>query len=523
MFRFRHRPTAHTSAVVAFRRSLWLVLLLLVAFVLSLPAADAQSGKGFPALQRLAAGHHARVSALALDLRNGKVLWRRHAARALIPASLSKLYVAAASLRQWGPNKTFSTRLIADGRMHDGTLHGNLVLVGDGAPALSDMQLWQLAQRAREAGLRRVTGDLVINESKFGPMPCSGIDRCKAENASRHAYAAPLSAAGVNFNTWCLAIRPGQRPGSPARLGNCADAAGAPAIEGRIETGSASSRPHFSVIRASHRRRESLSVSGSVPAASSARRVYRAVAEPAVHTAVLLRQALHGAGIDVRGRDRASYASPSQAALLAKVDGQTLRLLLPQMLTYSNNFMADTLTLDLAAEAGAPTPLELSRAAGVLIRSNGHQAVPQTLANDAPPILLSGSGLSVGSRVSAANVAALLADMYGRTALFPSFLGALTVPMYSPFSFLNRSQGLWATHTAIKTGSLHHPVSVLATAGYARLDNGDWGAVAVIVNGTPDHPKLNVTGTMQAIQQDMNLLLSPAGQGKAPMRHGRSH
>lgn len=484
-----------------------------LALALAVPVAQAaaQTGTetGFPALRQLAATRATEVSALAMDLSRQQSLWQVAPGKTLTPASLSKLYVTAAALRRWGPGKRFTTQILPAGRLYHGTVHGNLVLLGNGAPALSDMQLWQLAQRVRQAGVRRVTGQLVVNESKFGPMACSLLDRCKAQSVSQHAYAAPLSAAAVNYNTWCLAVHPAAQSGELARVTHCDVSLGAPPVRGRIRTGPAGSVSHIAVTRELRRGDEYFRVHGSIAAGDPVAYVYRAVTEPGEHTALLLRQALRAAGIRVRGGDRVSYGPPPHAMPLASMKSRTLRLLLPRMLAYSNNFMADTLTLDLAAASGMVPPLDLGKAAAVMARDAAGRIPASTgTVGDPPPELLSGSGLSVGSRLSAANLISLLSEMYRRTALFPSFLGALTVPLYSPFSFLNQSQGLWSTHTAIKTGSLHDPVGVLGVAGYVRLHNGDWGAVAIILNGTNRHPGLNVNDCMAAIQHDINLLLN---------------
>jgi D-alanyl-D-alanine carboxypeptidase/D-alanyl-D-alanine-endopeptidase (penicillin-binding protein 4) len=223
----------------------------------------------------------------------------------------------------------------------------------------------------------------------------------------------------------------------------------------------------------------------------------------------LLRQALREVGIYVIGQNRASFKPAPHARPLAVVDGQWLRLLLPSMLIYSNNYMADTLTLDLGASSGLPTPIDLEAAAGVLTKLA--ESVNRTAwfahSESLRPSLLSGSGLSIQSRVSASDLVALLNAMYRRPALFPSFLGALTVPRYSPFTSLRQSAGLWYTHTAVKTGSLSEPVSVLGIAGYFRLRDGGWGAVAILINGSATHPKLDIHAYRNVIEFDMNRLL----------------
>ncbi|MGH8297087.1 MAG: D-alanyl-D-alanine carboxypeptidase, partial [Steroidobacteraceae bacterium] len=100
--------------------------------------------------------------------------------------------------------------------------------------------------------------------------------------------------------------------------------------------------------------------------------------------------------------------------------------------------------------------------------------------------LASGSGLTASSRVSARDLASLLDEMYRHTGLFPSFLGALTVPAHTPVRMLKRpGDRAWMRRIAAKTGSFPGRFKVFALAGYIRLPGGDgWGAFAVLVNGT---------------------------------------
>ena len=97
---------------------------------------------------------------------------------ALIPASTQKLLTTAVALDVLGPDHRFVTRLLAVGEVRDGTLHGNLYLVGGGDPSLGSPyldgvpRLQALLDRWREAvgraGIRHVTGRIIGDGSYFG-------------------------------------------------------------------------------------------------------------------------------------------------------------------------------------------------------------------------------------------------------------------------------------------------------------------------------------------------------------------
>lgn len=172
--------------------------------------------------------------------------------------------------------------------------------------------------------------------------------------------------------------------------------------------------------------------------------------------------------------------------------------------------MADTLALDLLRERTQP-PLSLTAAGAALTEtarrlesSSGlmHKHVPQVR-------LESGSGLTASSRASARDLVALLDTMYRRAGLFPSFLGALTVPAYTPVHMLSDPGNLgWMRRIAAKTGSLYGSQDVFALAGYFRLADDGWGAFAIIINGTGKYDPSLAT-SIAATRDALTPFLSP--------------
>jgi serine-type D-Ala-D-Ala carboxypeptidase/endopeptidase (penicillin-binding protein 4) len=113
-------------------------------------------------------GSHA--GAYAVDLGTGRVIYSRHANRRLAPASNEKLLTTASALIRLGPRTTLDTsvRAAPDAVLQpDGTLEGDLILVGAGDPSLNDVAMRDLVGQLRLAGIRRVTGAIVGDESLF--------------------------------------------------------------------------------------------------------------------------------------------------------------------------------------------------------------------------------------------------------------------------------------------------------------------------------------------------------------------
>jgi len=98
--------------------------------------------------------------------------------RALAGASTQKLLVAAASLGVLGASHRFETRAVTNAALHDGTLDGDLTIVGGGDPVLStssapstatapNTPLSDLADAIVRAGVRRIDGALLADDSRY--------------------------------------------------------------------------------------------------------------------------------------------------------------------------------------------------------------------------------------------------------------------------------------------------------------------------------------------------------------------
>jgi serine-type D-Ala-D-Ala carboxypeptidase/endopeptidase (penicillin-binding protein 4) len=108
------------------------------------------------------------TAVLAVDLASGKAVYAHNAGSALLPASNEKLVVTYAALLRLGPAFRMQTSVLGEGRLgRDGVWTGSLVLRGGGDPTLDRAGLARLARGIRAAGIRRVTGHLIADESWF--------------------------------------------------------------------------------------------------------------------------------------------------------------------------------------------------------------------------------------------------------------------------------------------------------------------------------------------------------------------
>jgi serine-type D-Ala-D-Ala carboxypeptidase/endopeptidase (penicillin-binding protein 4) len=109
----------------------------------------------------------AASAAIAIDLASGRPVFERNADTSLIPASNEKLTVTYAALVSLGVRYRFRTEVLSVGRQDGTTWNGNIYLKGFGDPTLTSQQLKRLAAQLKTAGIERVDGRVVGDESWF--------------------------------------------------------------------------------------------------------------------------------------------------------------------------------------------------------------------------------------------------------------------------------------------------------------------------------------------------------------------
>jgi serine-type D-Ala-D-Ala carboxypeptidase/endopeptidase (penicillin-binding protein 4) len=481
-------------------------LLSLLLASAALVAAPAQAQwRALQALQQ----RGALVSAAAIDLDDGNsVIGGLDATQRLTPASLTKLATAALALQTWPADKMFDTHLLANAPIVRGRVTGDLILEGAGDPSLDDESLWQLAAQIRGAGVEAVSGDLFVDPAPFGVVTCETQDRCHALQSSDSAYNAPLASIGVDFGNWCMVVRP-TTPGAAALVRGCGVTRLPIAIEGVIRTVARGRRQTLWIERrTTPAGDDTLQVGGDVPMGDD-QTVYRSMSNPSRGVGLLLRETLHEIGVEVAGPVvvRASQPPPGSYAL-GDIQGLSLREQLGRMLRFSNNYIADVLTMDMAASVDDHPPQALASAGQLLSDFVQRVQARYRPASPAPPPIYSGSGLTTDNRLSANDLVRLLAYQYHDARRFPAFYGGLVVPRDAPFGFLRQGGEAWLDRVALKTGTLDDPRSVCGIAGYLRKRNGGWIAFAAIVNGGTGYRHVPLFQAIEAERTDIESLLN---------------
>ncbi|MEJ0100573.1 MAG: D-alanyl-D-alanine carboxypeptidase/D-alanyl-D-alanine-endopeptidase [Pseudomonadota bacterium] len=471
---------------------------LLLSAALLLAAASAAAAD-FDNLARLSA-RGALVTATVWDLDADKPVAQLTPSQRLTPASLSKVFVAAAALDTWTPDKTFATELRGVGAPTNGTLAGDVILRSEGDATLDETTLWALAAQLRAQGVKHITGRVLVERAPFGELSCDTIDRCNGMRRSNRAYNAAPSAIGVNYGSWCISVR-APAGANRATVGGCASGELPIPLTGNVRI--AANGPALSIDRNTDEHGDRITVSGTIGPGEE-RMVHRAMSDPAAGTGQLLRSILLQTGVVVDGGVETTIVVGNAPQLLARVDGLLLQEQVGRMMRWSNNYIADVLTMGIALARNGVAPLSLADAA---------RQLPAILRSDCcsdaanSPVMESGSGLTVSNLLSAQDLVDTLRHEYHDPRRFPAFYGSFVVPRDAAFDYLKKGSDDWLDRVALKTGSLSEPISVNGIAGFMRKKNGGFMAFAIIVNGS-GRTQVAAADALGAARADLTALLA---------------
>jgi D-alanyl-D-alanine carboxypeptidase/D-alanyl-D-alanine-endopeptidase (penicillin-binding protein 4) len=104
---------------------------------------------------------------IAVELPSGTPVFERNPDASLVPASNEKLAVTYAALVELGTSYRFRTEVLSFGHQTGAVWHGDVYLKGYGDPTLNSLQLARLAAQLRTAGIRRIDGRVLGDESWF--------------------------------------------------------------------------------------------------------------------------------------------------------------------------------------------------------------------------------------------------------------------------------------------------------------------------------------------------------------------
>jgi D-alanyl-D-alanine carboxypeptidase/D-alanyl-D-alanine-endopeptidase (penicillin-binding protein 4) len=308
---------------------------------------------------------------VALVDEKGALLYGRNQRQLFIPASNTKIVVAAVASALLRPDWTVKTSLYADGPVSGGVVNGDLVLYGRGDPTFgkrcfatdtlregacetdSFTRLRELADGLRARGIREIHGDLVGDGSYFEPtLVHPGWEAFDLN----WWYAAPVTALGFNDNSVDFVWGPGTAPGTPAVITMSPDV-GDVVFENRTVTVRAGGQSDIGDRFFREPGTLSVWAEGTVALDRPPSTESFAMPDPNLFTARALRQVLQQAGIAITGATRSTtdsmrYRQARTTRPLAEITSRPLREWVFPILNRSQNWFAEMVLKQLGRQFG---------------------------------------------------------------------------------------------------------------------------------------------------------------------------
>lgn len=327
------------------------------------------------------------------------------------PASNQKLVTAATALIELGPDHRLHTRLF--GRIEDGRV-ADLVLRGEGDPALEHVHLWELADALADRGVRAVDRIWVDGSYFDDQILPPAFEQQPNETA---AFRAAVGAVAVDQSSFVLRVMPGNAVGATTAV----RLAGSGYFE--VDNGMTTTEGGAPNVIASQRAlpdgRMQLVLRGTMPLGLLGVSYRRRIEHPLVHAGHAMVDALDRAGI--RGARRVALGrGPDGLALLADHESPSLAQLLHPVGKDSDNFYAEMILKAIGARRA--TPATSARGAEVCQSVLERAGVPRGAAT-----IVNGSGLFEGNRIAPRHLVQLLGYVYQDPRVRAEYLAHLAI------------------------------------------------------------------------------------------------
>jgi len=426
----------------------------------------------------------ARIGIVVESISAGKSIFELNPDGPLVPASNMKLLTSAAALVVLSPDFRYETRLVTNGTVRSGILHGDLIVEGSGDPTISGyfndddpvrvFKDW--ARQLNETGIKEIRGDLVIDNSAFPENPYG--EGWNMDDAMR-CFCAPRDAFTFNNNCIQLEITPSAQKGSHFQF-LMEPVSDYIRLVDRLDPRKATGGD---MVRLQYTDPQTLNVLGSKSPGSGTTVHYVPVRYPAQFGGFVLKETLASGGIKVTGdilcarncpniADIAQRKNDRQLATLAVYRSVRLAEIIKVVNKLSNNLYSEML---LFAVGRMPGKTFTTRdAAGIAIQALENAGIDMNAA-----VMADGSGLSRYNRVTPRQLARLLQVM-ASTHYSAYFVESLPI-MSVDGTLSHRLKGSRASgFIRAKTGTI---AGVRSLSGYMTTYKNENLVFSIISNG----------------------------------------
>lgn len=453
----------------------------IATFLLLLPmCANAQNtdalAKAVNDLSREESLKHATLAVSVYKIDSQKELFSFNSQRAVIPASVTKLFTTAAGFDQLGSNFRFKTTLAYSGTIDaNGNLNGDLYILGGGDPLLGSYRYKQTVpdtvfaswyRAVSRAGIRAVLGRVYYDATIFDRHPLH--DSWEWGDVGNY-YAGGVTGLNFHENMFFIYFNPGNRVGHPASIARVAPKGLMVQTLNEVMTGPAKSGDN--VVVYGDPMSPFRTCTGTIPLDAKNFSIRASLPQPGQACADLFTAYLREHKIKVSGAGAEAMMRPDKLKTLVDITSPTYYVIAQYTNMTSNNTYAEAIYKYMGFKAH-----------GMGSFANGGRVVSDFLKRhnvDASGIRLEdGSGLSRYNRVTTDFVCRFLLAM-SQAKFFKDFQSSLALAGENG-TVKNLLKDLPAGYKVrMKTGSIN---SVRAFAGYVTTPKGSQYCFAVICN-----------------------------------------
>ncbi len=407
------------------------------------------------------------VSLLIREVKSGATVASLTPNQSRVPASVMKILTTYSALKDLGTSFRWPTRFYYTGRFGGGVIRGDLAVEAFGDPTLSQSDLRRIAKRMRRLGVRRITGNMIIDRTFFSTSEkvSSGFDRNRYSE-----YNAMPDALMLDDHMTSIVVKPTQG-GIRVSKGISGDAYD---IVNRLKPTDKACRgkngwPNIGM--AYHNGRPSVVLTGAL-STRCPRRTYKKLLTHSYESFYhAFSASLKQAGIAFDGKMILARVPKAAKALMVH-RARSLLKIVAKTDKKSNNLYARHIFLLLGAQHGGAPATE----------AKGTQAVRSILLKrglwDRHIKIVNGCGLSRRSRITASALVAVLKDAY--KTFGSRWMNELAIA--GKDGTINRrfKHSIAKGRAWMKTGTLNNAKNI---AGYVRGRSGKLYVLAVLYNG----------------------------------------
>lgn len=420
---------------------------------------------------------HALTSLCVLDANTGKVLFAKNEQVGLATASTLKTITAASAFSILGKDFQFQTTLGYSGNITaDGTLKGNIIIIGSGDPTLGSWRyqnkenavLSQWVAAIKAAGIKKIDGAIIGDDRIFGTQTTP--EGWVWQDIGNY-YGAGTSGLTWRENQFDIHLRPGSSTSADVTLVKTVPITPYIQIKNELKTGASGTGDRSYAFLPPYSNLAYLRGSWGIGISKSSISV--ALPDPAFDCAFRLQDTLKRLGVETnqqptttRLMELSKISIPTISQKISTITSPSLSEITYWFLKKSVNLYGETLLKTMALKSGKPA----TTAKGVETEINfwANKGIDKSALN-----IIDGSGLSPGNKITTSAMADILFQIQ-KEAWFPDFEKAL--PNYNGMK--------------IKSGTIN---DVSAFAGYHTNTAGDKFVIVININnysGTGINKKL---------------------------------